>query len=471
MIGALRTWRGALVQSAALGLIVLCSAAAAAEDWNKIRALLDPNGDGRLSVREAKGPSAAGDTETSCQENPMDLSQGPNGTICVFSDLTAGDPPGDAATNAADNFNFLCNGQITGLKWWGVMAQLGAMAGDCGNGTAFPLGDQWTIRYYLDDGNNLPGMMIAQFVIPQFTPPPVGVDRIDTMRDVGTGIGDLSVLEMHYTLPAPLIVQGGQKYHVEIFNNYTLNPCFFCWQTAPPGDLRSLQRGDDGMGMFAPYTEADANEYDLAVCQEFTADPPSALPPGVTLELAGPVDVPTGCCDFFYTIKNLNCPGAGSINTFYLAIAKGTGAPVCESLSDLGAPVGWNVEFCEPWSGSGRTVYKFTGGVLIEQQSVFGHIRTKVNGMSAVMLDPDDSVPAQGIRAWVSADPAGAPLCGSGTFGPLDTEMGLWSNGVNGLCAIEPIPSLSSPSKAVLAGLVLLGGTLLIFRSRKAVTA
>ncbi len=386
-----------------------------------------------------------GETPTSCQENPDNDAVG--GTVCGFADATAG-----AGLQIAERFSTVTSGEIATMKWWGFFAQTAAPAGDCGIDTAPPVNDKWTIRYYLDDGNGFPGDLVAEFVeLPAVT-------RIDTGADVGTGIGPLSVLEMEATFPEAVQIEGGLFYHVEISSNYDFNDCFFCWQVAPPGDTVALQ-GTIG----EPYTVDDFTEYDVAQCQGFFSGGGGQLPPSIALDLIHPPDVDTSCCQFKYRVRNRNTPGFGALTTFYMAIARGNAPAGCEDITDITPPVGFTVSFCEDWSNNDIAIFKFDGGNLVEQDSTFGQIRTRVNGSVDLILDVDNVVRANGIRAWGSQSNPGL-ACGTGAFGPFGN--GIWNDGADGRCPFEPIPSLSIAGKGFLLLVVVAGGVYLVVRSR-----
>lgn len=409
-------------------------------------------------------PGAAGDTSFSCQPNPDN--EAFEGIICVFSDLTGvglGEEPTEANVVVAESFFFQCNGDLTGLTWWGFMIERAGqnMVNDCTLDIAPAEEDFWTIRYYQDDGDGFPD---PNNIIAEFIDPP-GITRIDTGEDP---FGIVSKFEIHFDFPEPVAVEGATLYHVEVFNNYTFNDCFYCWQSGPPGDIRSLQTDfDPKMEDLPSYDVEDINDFDVAQCQDLESIGPVQNPPGIKLSLVGVPDVETGCCTFRFTVQNRNCIGTGVLETFYVAFAKGDAPADCEDIADISPPTGWDVDFCEEWSDDGRAIYRFTGNSLGELESTSGMIKMRVNGDVPVVLDPNNTVPADGVRAWASKDLLGEDLCGTETFGPLEGEAGEWGVGHSAECPFVPIPAMSAQGKGLLLTVFVVAGLLLVLRSRK----
>ncbi len=411
-----------------------------------------------------------GDTDTSCQENPDDGANG--GTICVFSDLTGvglGKEPTVASVVVAERFHVESNGQLTGVTWWGFMVERAGenSVNDCTLDIAPSSEDNWFIRYYVDDGFGLPD---TDNIVAVFNDP-AGITRIDTGVDP---FGLVSEMEMHFDFPEPIDVECGTLYHVEIYSNYTFNDCYFCWQSAPPGDFQSLQADfDPSVDDFPLYNLDDGlSDFDVAQCHDFTSSGAESNLPTATLQRVAVPDVETGCCTFRYVVRNNNCIGTGGeIDEFYVAFAKGDAPDGCETIADIAAPFGWQMEMCEPWSEDGRAIFRFTGAVLGEQASTFGQIKTQVNGISEVFLDANNAVPPHSIRAWASSDAVAGQACGTGSFGPLLSETGEWGLGRNGECDLEPIPAMDPTGKLALMLALSVGGMLLVIRSRSAAAA
>lgn len=418
-----------------------------------------------VSIPRGHHPSARGTTETSCQVNESNLRypDPKTGTTCASSDLTAvrfmtGEP---TSFYVAESFSFLCDAEITGLTWWGFFIEI-PEANEFINCTldAAPADqDHWTIRYYRDDGSAFPDVGLPGELLAEFVDPP-GITRIDTGEDPFDGL--LSKMEMHFDLPTSLSIAAAEIIHLEIVSNYTLNDCFFCWQTAPPGDSISLQRA----GQEQDYTLDGAADFDVAHCQDFSSEGGAVNPPLITPSFQHIPNPMTGCCTMRFAVQNRNCMGVEPIDTFYVAFARGNGAPACEDIADVSAPAGWTAEICEPWN-EGRAIYKFTGAALGDLQTTFGMIRTTVNGITAHRLDPSNAISTKSILMWVSQDPLGETLCGSGTFGPLNDELGEWSGGRNAACPFAPIPAMTLGGKAVLVLLLTVAGTLLVLRCRR----
>lgn len=406
-----------------------------------------------------------GGNPTSCQVNPNNAAVA--GIICSFSDLTSvtlGQEPTHGAFTIADDFTVDANGAITSVEWFGFMIRRTGpnMVQDCTLNIAPASQDNWTIRYYKGDGLGFPD---PNQVVAEYIDPPVV--RIDTGQDP---FGLVSKFKMTFTLPSALQVTCGTMYHVEIYNNYTFNDCFFCWQPAPPGNQRSLQtEWNVGVEPLPIYNDnpADINDYDMTMCHALQPSGNNVNPPTVTLQLQSPPDPSTACCTFHYTVSNNNCIGAGSFNTFYIAIDRGDASGGCETIDAILAPVDWDVEFCENWSNNNLAIFKFTGSILSELTSVSGIFRTRTSGVLPIVRDPNNTIAARSVRAWASRTnpPAG---CFTHTFGPFQGQTGTWGPGFDGICAFEPIPAMSSSAKAGLALVLLSAGFYLVIRSRTA---
>ena len=177
---------------------------------------------------------------TGCQ--PPDLAgHGVDGIIGATSDTNAG-----AGYVVADTFHPTVDGDITQACWWGLYIDfgLGADCGVDGPGT----GDNFTITYYLDDGDStIPGTMFAG-------PFAVSASVMPTGDVIPSSIGD--IVQYMYTASHPTVnVQSGMCYWISI-SNETTGSCFWLWETAPQGDGRSAQ-DNDGWG---------TNDYDLGFC-------------------------------------------------------------------------------------------------------------------------------------------------------------------------------------------------------------
>lgn len=430
----------------------------------------------------------------SCQTNVDVNTDNPGGTICAFSDLTSSVD----GTRITENFFFLSSGEIRGVSWQGTMAQTSAQnepAGECpsfvnpGFVHAPVANDTWNIRYYLNDVNK-PGALIKEFLN---VGPGVALgsySRTDTGKDMGTGIGPLSVHDIVYTFdPVDYIdVNSLVTYWVEIESNYTLNECFFCWLVATPSmDQRSLQNGmanTDPPGTYFVDPDPDVitddeSTYDVTQRQDFCSSGAVQNPPEIELEVVGPASgTGPGCCTFKYTVHNRNSLGAGIVTEFWMAVAKGDGSNQCgEGLGDghITPPPGYTVTYCKTWnsptSKNRRAIYRFTGGSIPENDFVFGSITLEVNANQPVVLDPDNTVPAFGVRAWGSQPvPVLHENCGA-TSGPLNGEQGSWDEGNETLCELRPIPSMSLSGKFLLGTLIVGLGFVLVSRSKKLTVA
>ncbi len=418
--------------------------------------------DPSLAKAQGSNPGVAGESPTSCIMHD-DQTYGVLGTIGVFSDLNPG-TGFPTPSKGGDSFQFLSLGEITKIEWYGYYRNFdGAAFSSCGvqpddNFTIQILGDAGG---FPDDGNIL-------FEVTQAGDPA----NFNTGLDTGLGIGDRIFLRNEYNLPAPFQVQTLEPMWFVVFNDTVDGNCLWWYRPGPPGDASS------GTDDFTGWDGADIdNDFDFAYCMTFESSGPTSFPPSVQFDLAGPVDVETGCCEFTYTVRNRNSPGVGfELNEFYVTMHKGEGPNSCESLGDITPPAGFDVEFCEPWS-DGVVVYRFFGGNLPPQEETFGFIRTTVNGENPVLVmvnDPEGGDPIEQeitihtIRAWGSQENDGG-ACGAGSFGPFAGQTGIWSSGDNGICDIEPIPAMNGAVKVSLAMILLIGGALLVVRSKMSV--
>jgi hypothetical protein len=213
---------------------------------------------------------------------------------------------------------------------------------------------------------------------------------------------------------------------------------------------------------------------ELSVECESTDPLPPFSPPSVAIQRGSLPDLDSGCCGYRYTIKNNNSPSLGTpLTDFYMEINKGDGSPSCESLDDIVPPTGFSVEFCDPWQ-DGRTVLRFFGGTLLQQESTAGSFHLGVSGEAdiSVFIRPsgfgevtEQIIPAHGFRAWASQTDPGL-LCGTGNFGPQVGQQGDWGRGSNGECPFLPIPALSAASEWLLGSLLVGLGVWLVYRSR-----
>ena len=117
----------------------------------------------------------------------------------------------------------------------------------------------------------------------------------------------------------------------------------------------------------------------------------------------------------------------------------------------------------DPTTGSRGAIYEFTGGSLAEDQSAFGHLKLRVNGLHDITLDQSNVVPAHGVRVWGSQSDEGNTLCSTGQFGPR--TGGSWSDGDDALCTIHAIPAMPTLGKGLLVVLLVAGGVFLVLRS------
>ncbi len=437
-----------------------------------------------------------------CASNEEDTTQAPNTTICAFDDFSFDN--GEGGLKVVDDFFFLAQAEIQGLTWWGAMVQpVTGGFDDCDLTVAPAANDDWTITYYEDD-NGVPGTVIKQFTNVNPSVASGTYSRVSLFPDRAIN-GVFGVFEMNYTFDVNerFIVNSFDRVWVEIVQNYTANDCFFCWEVATPNwNLDSLQANgndaydrtldEDGDG------EPDqVSTYDMAQCQDVCFNEAVPNPPGIELELFDftPVDQEE-CCTFRYSVVNQNSPGAGPVTKFYMAVHRGDDdLPDCgEDLSEINPPPGYTVSYCEGWrlrqtGDSDWVIYQFDptgGGEIPELGQVSGTLRVRVNDFKENDLqsdDPNDIVPAFGIRAWGSQrQDLGDQFCGGqapGNFDPLAPVVGVdpWSDGSNGTCTnaddepLRPIPSGTVMGKGLLAMLLIGAGLWLVIRSRRPVAA
>ncbi len=421
---------------------------------NDGRYLVNPNYD----ANAAEQPSAAGDTDSSCQEPDQ---AGAGGILAVTSDIEAG-------FLAADNFRFLTPGEVTQIDWWGLWIDPPPDAfEDCS-----PFGvNNFRVRI-LGDNNGVPDNDNIITVLTQ-------ADGNLTNAPTGALIGGFPEIQWTFVPTTPIELPL-DEYWLEVANEAADGTtCFFFWEAVSGFDESSAGE-DDGDGVYDPDEVGPAppaeNDFDLSYCLTFESSGAQQVVPGAEIFLTDVSDPETGCCNYGVVVENRNTPAPGfQIEEFYVAISKGDGASDCEDITLVTPPPGFDVEFCEPWD-SGLVVYRFFGGFLEPQDETFFRVSAGRNGeedtsvMARVVVGEDivteeQTIFAQGVRAWASqSDPAGA--CGSGNFSPLGT-IGDWSRGEDSICRIEPIPAMGQTTKIALACLFVGMGFVLVMRSRQ----
>ncbi len=171
----------------------------------------------------------------SCQISDLQAHGG--GAQNAFFGLSSDLPLG---TRSADNFTPAETGSISSVCWWGFYFDFNANA-DCSESAV----DNFTVTYYDDNGNGLPGTMIASF--------PVTPSR----NNFGV-IGPVTVYRFDASHPT-VGVTAGQCYWIEIRD--TLDAvCNWLWATAPPPDGYAVV-DDDGS-----YDVSDGGNWDYAWC-------------------------------------------------------------------------------------------------------------------------------------------------------------------------------------------------------------
>ncbi len=401
---------------------------------------------------------AEGDNSTTCTEFD-DQAHGANNTLAPFSDFNASGPAGPNGLVAAEQFQFDSFGTVPQIEWVGYYR--GWNSGGFFECTGDFPPDNFTIRI-LGDNNGLPDNDNVLFESTQALSP-----GLFQAEELGLVIGSRILMRYTFTFETAFEINTLEPMWLLIVNDTTPSDCFWFWRTAPPGDGVSYQ--DDETG----WDPEDISDFDLAYCFLFLPGGETVFPPSVAFEVDGPVDLDTGCCRFGFTVRNRNAPGQNlDLSEFFVTVNKGTGASECEDIASLTPPVGWQVEFCEPWS-AGQAVFRFFGGNLQPQETAFGRMLTKVNGDSAVTvlirnfetgLLEEQGIQPFGIRGWASQEDSSA-LCGTGTFGPGEGQTGDWHTGNDGICALQPIPSLAPTGKAILVLLIVAGGAMLVRRS------
>lgn len=175
--------------------------------------------------------------EPSANCHTRDVSDARNSTRGVF--------------NAADDFTPDANGSITSICFWGTYFD---GAGDCS--ASGP--DSFEVKYYLDNGSNLPGALIASFSQAGATL------TVSPAFPTGNSIAGL-VPEYEYSAShAAVSVMAGQCYWIEITNLNSAS-CSWFWgiDDGTTGNGRLVQDGSPPNG----YDAADVeNGNDLAFC-------------------------------------------------------------------------------------------------------------------------------------------------------------------------------------------------------------
>jgi len=278
---------------------------ACADDDCVTRTSLEFNADNGETylIRLGSAAGAGGGTGSfslSCQE-PL-LCNEPE-TNCVERDNTQARASNGTDFVVADDFSPTTSGAIDELCWWGGYSGLNLSC----DGTS---SNDFQVTYY-EDAGGLPGAAIGTFS--------QGGASLTVDGPVDTGMTlaeDFTEYEFHAT-HAPVNVQAGECYWVEIFNDVTIDDCIWFWEDGVGGLVRrSLQDGSpmDGYGI------EDVRPNDHAFClNRSIATPNDCLPPAPANDLCENAETVTDGVTFFET---------------YNAGTDGPAEPSCEFVLD-----------------------------------------------------------------------------------------------------------------------------------------
>ncbi|MHC4421017.1 MAG: DUF7901 domain-containing protein [Planctomycetota bacterium] len=151
---------------------------------------------------------------------------------------------------AARTLNEIC--------WWGGYWDVNAGDPDCDDQVT---ADAFTVTIYTNNSDWVPGCPVSVPGTVYATPSLVALQK------AATGFQFSGLDEYEYTagLNPPVALAADTCYWIEIQNDTTgttSDTCYWLWQTAPPGDSVSAQHLDDTTA----YTQADVNDFDLALC-------------------------------------------------------------------------------------------------------------------------------------------------------------------------------------------------------------
>ena len=230
-------------------------------------------------------------------------------------------------------------------------------------------------------------------------------------------------------------------------------------------------------------------------CSVTAEVPPPCLPPSVEcfpistfmVDEDGDLKPETRCADYLWRLTNENRnDDEGPLDTFYLDIEAGKGGVTTtndcrggkSSITAITPPTGWSVVKCTTWN-SGHALFKFTanspGDAISVGQSVEGGLTVDPNlSQEYEALDTGTTIPGLGIviSAAQSCGNIAFETCATNdySFGPSTGAAGQWASARRCYGYIN-IPATSTWAKVLLAMLLVGGGTLLVLRSRRPVTA
>ncbi len=156
----------------------------------------------------------------------------------------------------ADGFNLQEDREVVAVSWWG------------GHFTDDPWGPcdrtdrVFSVTIY-EDSDGLPGAIVGSYT------PATGGGLIvieDTGETITTADG-VEIVEQRYSYPLPEpLALASEDYWLEIIETQ-MDPCFWVWETGPPGDSHMLF--DYGLGGYYSFMHLD---FDMAWCLEFVSD-------------------------------------------------------------------------------------------------------------------------------------------------------------------------------------------------------
>ena len=271
--------------------------------------------------------------------------------------------------------------------------------------------------------------------------------------------------------------------------------------------------GDSLYGLQVEVSLGPGETYELTWVTTYGFRPPpeGCVPPSLDIETTR-FDSDTETCEMIWRFTNDNAEETAKFSVFYLDVETGNKG---QSDTVMTAPPGWTVT-CDQFVAVGHNLYQFTKddplpeNGLAPGQSVTGTFKVSprrgadwVNSTTGIEV-PRFSVvihPAQGDGSFCNNLPA-AEDCDTVTFGPgligigpadCDTDLclpaancvgtpgdcdpklipvalGDWG-GRNEIACFLAAPAMSTWAKMVLGILLVGGGTLLVLRSRRPVTA
>jgi len=274
---------------------------------------------------------------------------------------------------------------------------------------------------------------------------------------------------------------GTGTFNTPMWNNFGVPPCYRNFVAGVGHNIAGASpqtSGDSYMGLQVSVNLPMGDSYTVTFVTfyGFRPDAPRFAAPDVRL-VSSRTNDQSGCAEIAYILTNKNEGGGNPpdpITTIYMDVEAGLGAKTC--LGDVILPGDFTtIENCTGFDNSGHAVFRMTGGTVQPGESVQG----------IVIIDPNATIektnpgtgaivpPLSVLLSFAQDFPGLAddfnPMCvpGNQNIGPRVSDGGRWSVPIAPQ-AFLPVPAMTTPMKAILAMILLVGGGILVRKARHA---